>query len=203
MSPWHAPWRKKKKMWHTVGVPWGQRVVFSKSSRLLTTKSWLTPVQPGTPSATILTPSLPSSSVQVTALSIFPGVLPITLESCKAWVWASFSRAMCPPYARLGPQGPLLPGSPGNRSKPEGWSLVPFLTLTFDSRKYSFPQSSGTPLEGPQFGRCPWNVAKPAQHLGPIFWELSHCLFHFQIAPRASIFIVLDCWVDWLCSFWL
>lgn len=65
-SHWRALWIKKKRMWHIVGVHEGKRAMSFKSSGPLTTKRRLTRVQHGTPSATILTPSLPSSSVQVT-----------------------------------------------------------------------------------------------------------------------------------------
>ena len=163
MPHWCALWIKKKRMWHTVGVHEGKRAMSFKSSRPLTTKRRLTRVQHGILSATILTPSLPSSFVQVTKHlcpsllksqnSLWPAARPESgpsspeevLSLCHGWT-----------------QGPSPPSKPQKSPRPSGRCqafqgilrqsplscLIQFLILTFNSGQYNFPCSFGTPLEG-------------------------------------------------------
>jgi hypothetical protein len=183
MSHWHALWRKKKRMWPTAGAPQEKAMSF-RSCRPLWTKSWLTHVQPGTLSATILTSSLASSSVQVTSpVHLSWWVLEITLKSFEARTWPHLQENV-PPFcwtssfrdisqeAHWERDQSLLRDAKHFRVFSGTCSTLWFTSwlLIAGSIVYSFPRHFGT-----SWRHCilivALNVDKPAQPPGPVSWQ--------------------------------
>lgn len=112
-----------------------------------------------------------------------------TLTCCKAWISPSSPGKSASLIPRLDSGEFSSQEALEQNPKPSGWcrafqgvlrqpplsSPIQFLILTFNSRKYSFPLSFGTPLYQywVSFRGVPLNVDKFAQPLRPISWESS------------------------------
>lgn len=189
-----------------------------KSSRLLRTKSWLTRVQPRTLSATILTLSLPGSSVQVTSSAHLSWwVSEITLRSCKVWMWATFSREMCFLYLCLVTEGITSQEAHWERGQSllrdarhfwvfcgsPWWTLIQFLILAFHSESLVSLGALALLWRAPNFHNAP-DCGQTCPASWAYFLRMkTHCIFYFQTSQWASVFATPDCWVCWPCSFCL